>query len=95
MLGMLVDLAAALFIVGIIGLLAAGLIAIAGQSLGVTVRNVRQASAILGCVYVLVIWARTLRRHWIISRQGATNEPAHQPEPPGNTDAQPSTSSAN
>lgn len=92
---MLVDLTVALLVTGIVGLLAAGFVALAGHGLGVSTRNVRQASAILGCVYVAVILARTVRRHWIISGQVAANEPAHEPAAPsGNADAQPSTSSA-
>jgi hypothetical protein len=91
---MLVDLVAALFVTSAIGLLAAGLIALAGHSLGVTLRNVRHASAVLGCVYIFSIWARTLHRHWIISGQVAANEPTHEPQASESANAQPSTSSA-
>ncbi len=64
---MLIDVTAALFLVTVIGLLAAGLVLLAGATLGVTQQHIRSATAILGSIYVVVIFARALRRHWIVA----------------------------
>lgn len=64
---MIVDFLAALVILALVVLVAAGLVKVGGHSLGVNFSHIRQAAEILGGIYVLVIWARTLRRHWIVA----------------------------
>jgi hypothetical protein len=64
---MIVDISAASVILALVVLVAAGLVVVGGRSLGVTFSHVRQAAEILGGIYVLVIWTRTLWRHWIIA----------------------------
>ena len=91
---MLIDLAAALFILAVVGLLAAGLVALAGSGLRVNLQHVRRASAIVGCVYVLVIWVRTLRRHWIIAGHVMDETPAAKPQATEVSDAHPVSSSS-
>ena len=45
-----------------------------------TQQNVRRALAILGCIYVLVIFTRTLWRHWIIAGWITGIKPVAAPE---------------
>lgn len=79
---MVVDITAALVIIALVGLVASGLVVAGGHSLGVTLSHVRQAVEILGCVYVLVIWARTLWRHWIVAGYAKPGKPDVTPEMP-------------
>ncbi len=64
---MIVDIFSATVIISLVGLVAAGLVVVSGHGFGVTLSHIRQATEILGGIYILVIWARTLRRHWAIA----------------------------
>lgn len=64
---MIVDLSVALATLALVVLVAAGLVKVGGHGLGVNFSHIRQAAEILGGIYVLVIWTRTLRRHWIVA----------------------------
>lgn len=66
---MIVDISAALVIVFLVALIVAGLVFVSGHSFGVSYLHVRESAEILGGVYVLAVWARTLRRHWIVAGQ--------------------------
>jgi hypothetical protein len=90
---MLIDVAAASFILAVIVLVAAGLVELVGSGLGVNLRHLRHTAGILGSVYVFVIWARTLRRHWIIAGQIMDGKPTAESQVPEARDAQPATPS--
>lgn len=64
---MIVDISAALAILALVVLIAAGLVVAGGRGFGLNFSHIRQAAEILGGIYLFVIWARTLRRHWIIA----------------------------
>jgi len=96
---MIIDAVAALSILAVVLLLASGLVAVAGRSLGLTFLHVCKAAGILGGIYVFVIWMRTLRRHWIIAgrvkdeKSGPT--PEETPKVPEVPHAEPSSTSSN
>jgi len=95
---MVIDLLAVFLIVGVIALLAVALVAVAGASLGINYLHVRQAAAIVGGIYVSVIWIRTMRRHWIIAGRVSDEKPAPTPgtpESPEVAHADPSATSSN
>ena len=71
---MLIDLAAAVLVLVVVTAFGALMVALSRNSWGVHLRHVQLSTAILGCVYVLILWTRTLRRHWIIA-----GEPTDQP----------------
>jgi hypothetical protein len=78
----IIDAVAALLVLAVVVLLAFGLVAVAGRSLGVNFLHVWQAAGILGGIYVAVIWVRTLRRHWIIAGHVEGEKSGPKPETP-------------
>jgi hypothetical protein len=98
LLRMAIDLIAVFLIVSVVALLAVALVAVAGASLGVNYLRVRQAAAIVGGIYVSVIWIRTMRRHWIIAGRVGDERPSPAPETPDSPEvahAEPSATSSN
>jgi hypothetical protein len=73
---MMIDIAAALIILALVVLVATGLVFAGGHSFGVGFTQIRQTAEILGGVYLLVIWARTLVRHWVVAGQGTKEKAA-------------------
>jgi hypothetical protein len=90
---MLLDTAAALFVLVLVSCLATVLIAVSGTGFRLSFWYVRRAAAIVGCVYLFVIWARTLWRHWFIAGQSLEAASAVKPEGTEAINAQPTTSS--
>jgi hypothetical protein len=60
----LVDVGTSAAVVTIVALVAAAFVAVGGSAVGLNLRHVRAAAAILGCIYTVVILIRTLWRHW-------------------------------
>jgi hypothetical protein len=88
---LLIDLAAAFVIITMVALITTGLIALLDSS-RLTPQHVRRSAAILGLVYLAVIWTRALSRHWIVAGQvngeisagneNVTDRPSAQPSTP-------------
>ena len=79
---MIIDISAVFLIIAMVVLVAVGLVAVAGRNLGVSFMHVRQAAGIIGGIYVIVIWMRTLRRHWIVAGQVREEKPTATPTAP-------------
>ena len=92
---MIVDISAALVILALVVLVAAGLVKVGGHSMGVNFSHIRQSAEILGGIYILVIWARTLRRHWIIAGHVKDENPVVTQQVPGVPDAESSPATSN
>jgi hypothetical protein len=60
----LVDLATSAAVVAIVALLAAAFVLVGGNTVGVRLRHVTAAAAILECIYGVVVLVRTVWRHW-------------------------------
>lgn len=87
-----VDIGTSAAVVAIVALLAAAFVAVGGSTVGLNLRHVRAAAAILGCIYAVVILIRTLWRHWhlvwvMVPEDGSVQKEVLQ------EDARPSTSS--
>jgi hypothetical protein len=91
---MIVDILAASVILALVVLVAAVLVFVGGHSFGINVSHVRQAAELLGGVYLLVIWARTLWRHWIVAGHTNDDKPVVTPPVPevSNAESSPATS---
>jgi hypothetical protein len=92
---MIVDLSAALVIIALVVLVAAGFVAAGGHSLGVNFSHIRQAAEILGDIYILVIWTRTLWRHWLLAGHVTDQDPVVTPQAPEVPNAESSTAASN
>ena len=63
----LVDIAASAAVVMMVASVAAGFVFVGGRTVGLNLRHVWAAAAILGCIYAVVVLGRTLWRHcWLI-----------------------------
>ena len=92
---MIVDISAALVILTLVVLVAAGLLVVGGRVVGVNFSHIREAAEILGGIYLLVIWTRTLRRHWIVAGLVKDQKPVVTPQAPEVPNAQSSPAASN
>ena len=95
LLRMIVDMVAALVILTLVVVVAAGMLLVGGHILGVNFSHIREAAAILGGVYLLVIWTRTLRRHWIVAGRVKDEKPVVTPNAPEVPNAESSPAASN
>ena len=88
----LVDIAAAAAVVTVVALVGAAFVVVGGSAVGLNLRHVRTAAAILGCIYAIVVLGRTLWRHWQLAWIAIPESSSSQQEVL-QEDARPSTSS--
>jgi hypothetical protein len=60
----LVDIGTSGVVVAIVAVVAAAFVGVGGSAIGLNLRHVRGAAAILGCIYAVVVFGRTLWGHW-------------------------------
>jgi hypothetical protein len=91
---MLIDLTAAVLVLVVVTAFGALMVALSSNRWGIHLRHVQLSVAILGCIYVLILWAQTLRRHWTIAGEPTDQSGASRPEVTGAAaDVRPDTNS--
>ena len=88
----LVDIATSAAVVTMVALVAAAFVVVGGRTVGLNLKHVRAAAAILGCIYAVVVLSRTLWRHWRLAGAAVSANSSLQHEVL-QEDARPSTSS--
>jgi hypothetical protein len=88
----LVDIGTSAAVVTMVALVAAAFVAVGGSAVGLNLRHVRAAGAILGSIYAVVVLSRTLWRHWRLAGV-AVSEDSSRKQEALQEDARPSTSS--
>jgi hypothetical protein len=88
----LVDIGTSAALVTMVALVAAAFVVVGGSAVGLNLRHVRAAAAVLGCIYTVVVLSRTLWRHWGLAGIAVSEDSSRQQEAL-QEDAGPSTSS--